>query len=35
MEPLMRKVIVPLKPGTYPFFGEFHPHTAQGRIIAK
>lgn len=25
----------PLKPGSYPFFGEFHPQTAQGRIVAK
>ncbi|AFJ01276.1 hypothetical protein Q7C_95 [Methylophaga frappieri] len=25
----------PLKPGVYPFFGEFFPKTAQGRIIAK
>jgi len=24
-----------LKPGTYPFFGEFHPATARGRIVAK
>ena len=24
-----------LKPGTYPFFGEFNPKTAQGRIIAE
>ena len=22
----------PLEPGTYPFFGEFHPETAQGRL---
>jgi plastocyanin len=28
-------VIAPLKPGTYPFFGEFHPATAQGRLIAR
>lgn len=28
-------VIAPLKPGSYPFFGEFHPDTAQGRIVAK
>ncbi|GBG13363.1 flagellar biosynthetic protein FliR [Novimethylophilus kurashikiensis] len=28
-------VFAPLKPGTYPFFGEFHPETAKGRIIAK
>ena len=26
--------IGPLKPGTYPFFGEFNPKTAQGKIIA-
>ncbi len=25
----------PLEPGEYPFFGEFHPDTAQGVIIAK
>jgi hypothetical protein len=28
-------LIGPLKPGPYPFFGEFHESTAQGRIIAK
>lgn len=28
-------VFAPMKPGTYPFFGEFHPGTARGRIIAK
>jgi plastocyanin len=28
-------VVAPLKPGAYPFFGEFHPDTARGRIIAK
>ncbi len=27
--------IGPLKPGTYGFFGEFNPDTAQGRIIVK
>lgn len=27
--------IGPLKPGTYPFMGEFHAQTAQGRVIAK
>lgn len=27
--------IGPLKPGTYRFFGEFNPKTAQGVIIAK
>lgn len=25
----------PLKPGTYTFFGEFNPETAQGRLVAK
>ena len=25
----------PLDPGTYPFFGEFNPKTAQGKIVAK
>ncbi|MBV1950797.1 MAG: cupredoxin domain-containing protein [Cycloclasticus sp.] len=25
----------PLAPGTYPFFGEFFPKTAQGHIIVK
>lgn len=24
-----------LKPGVYPFFGEFHPETAKGRIVVK
>lgn len=43
--PMKEKVLAPgtertlvfqaLKPGTYPFFGEFHPQTAQGRIVAK
>lgn len=28
-------VFAPLKPGSYPFFGEFHPETAKGRIVAK
>ncbi len=27
--------IGPLKPGRYPFFGEFNPKTAQGAIIAE
>ncbi len=27
--------IGPLKPGTYRFFGEFNPSTAQGVIIAR
>lgn len=33
-----RKAVIfigPLKPGTYPFFGEFNPNTAQGTIIAE
>jgi len=25
----------PLKPGRYPFFGEFYPKTAQGVVIVK
>ncbi|NJD25078.1 MAG: cupredoxin domain-containing protein [Betaproteobacteria bacterium] len=25
----------PLSPGSYPFFGEFNPKTARGKIIAK
>lgn len=28
-------VFAPMKPGTYKFFGDFHPETAQGKIIAK
>jgi cupredoxin-like protein len=28
-------VFPPLKPGTYPFFGEFHKDTAKGQLIAK
>lgn len=28
-------VFAPMKPGIYPFFGEFHPKTAHGRIVAK
>lgn len=27
--------IGPLDPGTYPFFGEFNPATAQGKLVAK
>ena len=27
--------IGPLKAGTYGFYGEFHPQTARGQIIAK
>jgi len=32
------KIVVflgPLKPGTYPYYGEFHMKTAQGVLIAK
>lgn len=28
-------IIGPLKPGSYSFFGEFHPETAKGQIVAK
>ena len=28
-------VFVPMKPGTYKFFDDFHPETGQGRIVAK
>lgn len=28
-------IFMPLKPGSYKFFGEFHPETAQGRFLAK
>jgi len=28
-------IFQPLKAGTYRFFGEFHPETAQGRIVAR
>jgi hypothetical protein len=27
--------IGPLAPGEYPFFGEFYPKTAQGKVIAR
>lgn len=27
--------IGPLEPGEYPFFGEFFPRTAQGKVIAE
>lgn len=27
--------IGPLEPGTYEYFGEFHPDTALGRIVAR
>ncbi|WP_438952398.1 cupredoxin domain-containing protein [Porticoccus sp.] len=32
-----RKAVIfigPLPPGEYPFFGEFYPKTAQGKIVA-
>ena len=28
-------IFQPLKPGSYKFFGEFHPQTAQGRLVAE
>lgn len=28
-------LVGPLKPGTYKFFGEFNPKTAQGEIVVK
>jgi hypothetical protein len=28
-------VFYPLKPGSYPFFDDFHADTAQGQIVAK
>lgn len=28
-------VFHPMKPGTYKFFDDFHPQTAQGKIVAK
>jgi hypothetical protein len=28
-------IFQPMKPGTYKFFGEFHPATAQGRFVAE
>lgn len=28
-------IFQPLKPGAYKFFGEFHPDTAQGQLVAK
>lgn len=31
-----RKLVFhPMKPGSYKFFDDFHPETAQGRIVAK
>jgi plastocyanin len=31
----VRVRIAALKKGTYPFFGDFHPKTAQGRIVVE
>lgn len=31
----MKVMIGPLKPGKYPFFGEFHEATAQGVVLAE
>jgi hypothetical protein len=28
-------IFQPLQAGTYRFFGEFHPETAQGRLVAR
>lgn len=28
-------IFQPLRPGTYKFFGEFHPDTAQGQLVAQ
>lgn len=28
-------VFAPMKPGTYKFFGDFHPDTAKGQIVVK
>ena len=28
-------IFQPLKPGTYKFFGDFHPETARGQMVAK
>jgi hypothetical protein len=28
-------IVGPLDAGTYPFFGDFHKDTAQGKLIAK
>ena len=28
-------IFQPLRPGSYPFYSEFHPDTAQGRLVAK
>jgi plastocyanin len=31
----LKLTLGPLKPGKYPFFGEFHSATAQGEIVAE
>lgn len=31
----IRLFLGPLRPGTYTFFGDFHPATARGQIIVK
>jgi hypothetical protein len=28
-------IFQPLKPGSYKFFGDFHPETAQGQLVAR
>ena len=28
-------IFQPLKPGSYPFIGEFHPKTAKGTVLAR
>lgn len=28
-------IFVPMQPGTYKFFDDFHPDTGQGRIVVK
>lgn len=28
-------IFQPLKPGSYKFFGDFHPDTAQGQLVAR
>ena len=36
--PGKRKIVItvgPLKPGEYGFFGEFHPETAQGKLVVQ
>jgi hypothetical protein len=36
--PGKRKITItvgPLKPGEYGFFGEFHPETAQGKLVVQ